>query len=106
MKKLKFIFLTILSVYGQTDYAEEFQEIEKELRQGQIRGFVRDNVEEYRFPDIKENFQQEAEYLQYLGGVWSRGEEDCLGWFLIFMQSLALELKSLVDEKFRRKVFT
>ena len=68
-----------MSVYGQTDYAEEFEEIEKELRQGQIKGFVRDNVEEYRFSDIKENFHHETEYLQYLGGVWSRGEEDCLG---------------------------
>ena len=101
MKKLKFIFLTILSVYGQTDFAEEFEEIELELKQGQIKGFVRDNVEEYRgvpfalpplgekrwqpstvldqFSDIGENFQHETECLQYLGGIWSRGEEDCLG---------------------------
>ena len=101
MKKLKFIFLTILSVHGQTDSAEEFEEIELEFRQGQVKGFVRDNVEEYRgvpfalpplgekrwqpstvldkFSDIGENFQHETECLQYLGGIWSRGEEDCLG---------------------------
>ena len=101
MKKLKFIFLTILSVFGQIDPAEEFEEIELELKQGQIKGFIRDNVEEYRgvpfalpplgderwrpssvleqFSDIGENFQHEAECLQYLGGIWSRGEEDCLG---------------------------
>ena len=101
MKKLKFIFLTILSVYGQTDSAEDFEGVELKLRQGKIKGFVRDYVEEYRgvpfalpplgekrwqpssvleqFSDIGENFQHESECLQYLGRKWSRGEEDCLG---------------------------
>ena len=98
---MKFIFLTILLVYARTDSAEDFEEIELELKQGKIKGFVRDNVEEYRgvpfalpplgekrwqpssvleqFSDIGENFQRETECLQYLGGIWSRGEEDCLG---------------------------
>ena len=104
MKKLKFIFSLILSVFGQTDSYEDFEEVELELKQGQIKGFVRDNVEEYRgvpfalpplgnkrwepssvltqFSDIGENFQHETECLQYIGGIWSRGEEDCLGSFL------------------------
>ena len=54
MKKLKFIFLTILSVYGQTDSAEDFEEIELELKQGKIKGFVRDYVEDSSMKNIAE----------------------------------------------------